>query len=92
MAPQPTPNQHFYAGTTAGVLSAGKKIISDAPNHVTNSYIAILYPIDLVKVRYQVYDKSGSRAYQSLASAFTTIFKQEGFTGLYQVMLPKSNR
>lgn len=52
-----------------------------------NGFIsAILYPIDLVKVRYQVYDKSG-RAYRSLASAFTTIFKQEGLSGLYQVCL-----
>ena len=46
---------------------------------------AILYPIDLVKVRYQVYDKKG-RAYGSLLSAFTTIAKTEGIQGLYQVL------
>ncbi len=44
----------------------------------------ILYPIDLVKVRYQVYDKSGS-AYTSLRQAFSTIIREEGWRGLYQV-------
>lgn len=46
--------------------------------------LVILYPIDLVKVRYQVYDKSGN-AYKSLREAFQIIIREEGFTGLYQV-------
>lgn len=48
---------------------------------------ASLYPIDLVKVRYQVYDKSGS-AYRSLAGAFRTIVKEEGVRGLFQGVSP----
>lgn len=47
-------------------------------------FLVLLYPIDLVKVRYQVYDKSGN-AYTSLTQAFRTIVQQEGFSGLYQV-------
>lgn len=79
---KPTPNQHFYAGTIAGVLSSGiycfwlLLFVMYSP--------AILYPLDLVKVRYQVYDKSG-RAYRSIISAFSTIVKTEGIHGLYQV-------
>jgi hypothetical protein len=44
----------------------------------------ILYPIDLIKVRYQVYDKTGN-AYQSLRAAFRIILQEEGLKGLYQV-------
>lgn len=48
---------------------------------------ASLYPIDLVKVRYQVYDKSGN-AYRSLYGAFETIVKDEGVRGLFQGLGP----
>jgi hypothetical protein len=54
------------------------------------SEIVLLYPIDLVKVRYQVYDKTGN-AYTSLKDAFKTIIRDEGFTGLYQVRLASRN-
>jgi hypothetical protein len=43
-----------------------------------------LYPLDLVKVRMQVFDGAGSR-YSSLATAFRTIVATEGFTALYKV-------
>jgi hypothetical protein len=48
--------------------------------------LAILHPIDVVKVRYQVYDKSG-KAYTSLLSAFSTIVRNEGFQGLLKVII-----
>jgi hypothetical protein len=40
----------------------------------------------VVKVRYQVYDKSG-KAYTSLLSAFSTIVRNEGFQGLLKVII-----
>lgn len=64
------PLQHFYAGTTAGLVSA-----------------TLLYPIDLVKVRYQVYDKSGN-AYRSITGAFQTIVREEGVRGLFNGLAP----
>ena len=48
---------------------------------------ATVHPIDLIKVRYQVYDKSGN-AYRSLFSAFRTIVKEEGTRGLFQGLTP----
>jgi solute carrier family 25 (mitochondrial folate transporter), member 32 len=42
----------------------------------------------LIKVRYQVYDKSGSSAYRSLHSAFQTIVRREGVRGLFQGLAP----
>lgn len=48
---------------------------------------AVLHPVDLVKVRYQVYDNSGN-AYQSLFGAFRTIVKEESVFGLFQGLVP----
>eukprot|EP00603_Paraphysomonas_imperforata_P002152 CAMPEP_0114425246 /NCGR_PEP_ID=MMETSP0103-20121206/7132_1 /TAXON_ID=37642 ORGANISM="Paraphysomonas imperforata, Strain PA2" /NCGR_SAMPLE_ID=MMETSP0103 /ASSEMBLY_ACC=CAM_ASM_000201 /LENGTH=283 /DNA_ID=CAMNT_0001594067 /DNA_START=113 /DNA_END=966 /DNA_ORIENTATION=- len=48
---------------------------------------ALLYPIDLVKVRYQVYDKTGN-AYRSLYGAFKTIVHEEGVRGLFNGLAP----
>ena len=53
---------------------------------LSSPLIVLLYPIDLVKVRYQVYDRSGN-AYTSLKDAFRTIIREEGFSGLYQVRM-----
>jgi solute carrier family 25 (mitochondrial folate transporter), member 32 len=47
----------------------------------------LLYPLDLVKTRYQVYDK-GVSPYASLRTAFRTIVLQEGWGGLYQGLGP----
>eukprot|EP00752_Nemacystus_decipiens_P005250 g4764.t1 len=46
-----------------------------------------LYPLDLVKTRYQVYDK-GPSPYKSLITAFRTIAKDEGTRALYQGLGP----
>lgn len=48
---------------------------------------ALLYPLDLVKVRYQVHDRS-ARAYRSLGHAFRTIVKEEGSRALFRGMSP----
>jgi hypothetical protein len=66
------------------VFVASTERISSSP------LIVLLYPIDLVKVRYQVYDRSGN-AYTSLKDAFRTIIREEGFSGLYQVRLSSRN-
>lgn len=49
------------------------------------SFAVALYPLDLIKVRMQVFDGAGSR-YTSLASAFRSIVGQEGFAALYKVL------
>jgi solute carrier family 25 folate transporter 32 len=41
------------------------------------------FPLDLVKVRYQVHDQAGN-AYRSLFSAVHTIVRKESFMGLYK--------
>lgn len=46
-----------------------------------------LYPLDLIKVRYQVHEGIGS-AYTSLSAAFRTIHAREGLAGLYQGVAP----
>ncbi|GLE10731.1 hypothetical protein PINS_up022971 [Pythium insidiosum] len=48
---------------------------------------ALLYPLDLVKVRYQVHEKS-AKAYQSLSHAFRTIVAEEGMRSLFRGMSP----
>ncbi|CAM9614093.1 unnamed protein product [Discosporangium mesarthrocarpum] len=48
---------------------------------------ASLYPLDLVKTRYQVYDK-GASPYGSLTTAFRAIIKDEGWPALYQGLGP----
>jgi solute carrier family 25 (mitochondrial folate transporter), member 32 len=47
----------------------------------------LLYPLDLVKVRYQVHEKS-ARAYGSLGHAFRTIVAEEGMRSLFRGMSP----
>eukprot|EP00903_Cladosiphon_okamuranus_P009102 g8700.t1 len=46
-----------------------------------------LYPLDLIKTRYQVYDK-GPSPYKSLMASFRTIVKDEGARALYQGLGP----
>ncbi|KAG5186102.1 folate transporter, partial [Tribonema minus] len=46
-----------------------------------------LYPLDLIKTHYQAYDK-GKSPYRSLGAAFTTIVKQNGWSGLYSGLGP----
>lgn len=48
---------------------------------------ALLYPLDLVKVRYQVHDKS-ARRYRSLAHGFRSIVAEEGTRALFRGMSP----
>lgn len=48
---------------------------------------ALLYPLDLVKVRYQVHERS-AKAYQSLGHAFRTIVAEEGIWALFRGMSP----
>jgi solute carrier family 25 folate transporter 32 len=48
---------------------------------------ALLYPLDLVKVRYQVHEQS-RHAYRSLGHAFRSIVAQEGVGALFRGMSP----
>lgn len=48
---------------------------------------ALLYPLDLVKVRYQVHETS-ARRYRSLGHAFRTIAAEEGVRSLFRGMSP----
>lgn len=48
---------------------------------------AMLYPLDLVKVRYQVHDKS-ARRYRSIAHGFRSIVAEEGARSLFRGMSP----
>ncbi|CAN0126350.1 unnamed protein product [Ascophyllum nodosum] len=48
---------------------------------------AALYPLDLVKTRYQVYDK-GPSPYKSVGTAIRTIVREEGARALYQGLGP----
>ena len=55
---------------------------------VAGSFTTIaLYPLDLIKVRYQVHEGLGS-AYTSISGAFQTIVSKEGMRGLYQGAVP----
>jgi solute carrier family 25 folate transporter 32 len=45
---------------------------------------AVLQPIDVIKVRYQVWN----RAYPSLVGAFTSIIREEGIRALYKGLTP----
>ncbi|RLN60495.1 hypothetical protein BBJ29_004244 [Phytophthora kernoviae] len=47
----------------------------------------MLYPLDLVKVRYQVHEKS-AHAYRSLGHAFRSIVAEEGVRALFRGMSP----
>ncbi|CEG49840.1 mitochondrial folate transporter [Plasmopara halstedii] len=47
----------------------------------------LLYPLDLVKVRYQVHEKS-AHAYRSLGHAFRSIVAEEGIFALFRGMSP----
>ena len=51
------------------------------------SSTVLLFPLDLIKVRFQVHDQS-KRAYPSVISAFRTIQRQEGFLALYKGLSP----
>ncbi|KAG7394545.1 hypothetical protein PHYBOEH_005037 [Phytophthora boehmeriae] len=47
----------------------------------------LLYPLDLVKVRYQVHERS-AHAYRSLGHAFRSIVAEEGVRALFRGMSP----
>jgi solute carrier family 25 folate transporter 32 len=47
----------------------------------------LLYPLDLIKTRYQVHEHS-SKAYQSIGHAFRSIVQERGFFGLFRGMSP----
>lgn len=48
---------------------------------------ALLYPLDLVKVRYQVHEQS-ARRYRTIGNAFRTIVAEEGVRSLFRGMSP----
>lgn len=48
---------------------------------------ALLYPLDLVKVRYQVHEQS-ARRYRTINHAFRTIVAEEGVRSLFRGMSP----
>ncbi|XP_039954007.1 mitochondrial folate transporter/carrier [Bactrocera neohumeralis] len=65
--------EHLVAGISGGVTST-----------------LILHPLDLIKIRFAVNDGRTTTVpqYSSLSSAFSTIFRQEGFRGLYKGVTP----
>lgn len=64
--------EHLVAGATAGMTAT-----------------LILHPLDVVKIRFAVYDGiHGTPKYSSIANAFSTIYKHEGFRGLYRGVTP----
>ncbi|BFG03471.1 mitochondrial folate transporter/carrier [Drosophila madeirensis] len=65
--------EHLVAGISGGVAST-----------------IILHPLDLIKIRFAVNDGRTAAVpqYRGLGSAFTTIFRQEGFRGLYKGVTP----
>ncbi|CAO1315416.1 unnamed protein product [Diamesa hyperborea] len=64
--------EHMLAGMSGGVTST-----------------LILHPLDLIKIRFAVNDgRSAAPQYRGVSSAFATIFRQEGFKGLYKGVTP----
>lgn len=65
--------EHLVAGFSGGVTST-----------------LILHPLDLIKIRFAVNDGRTATApqYRGLTSAFITIFRQEGLSGLYKGVTP----
>ncbi|XP_055309845.1 mitochondrial folate transporter/carrier [Sitodiplosis mosellana] len=65
--------EHMVAGFSGGVTST-----------------LILHPLDLIKIRFAVNDGRTTTIpqYRGLASAFITIFRQEGLSGLYKGVTP----
>ncbi|XP_055853656.1 mitochondrial folate transporter/carrier [Episyrphus balteatus] len=65
--------EHLVAGVSGGVTST-----------------LLLHPLDLIKIRFAVNDGRTAAVpqYRGLGSAFTTIFRQEGFRGLYKGVTP----
>ncbi|XP_075169261.1 solute carrier family 25 member 32 [Haematobia irritans] len=65
--------EHLVAGVSGGVTST-----------------LILHPLDLIKIRFAVNDGRTAAVpqYRGLGSAFATIFRQEGFRGLYKGVTP----
>ncbi|KAJ8321851.1 hypothetical protein KUTeg_000322 [Tegillarca granosa] len=68
--------EHFFAGVSGGVVAT-----------------LTLHPLDLVKIRFQVNEGPGVRAanrpdYKSITHAFHSIFRTEGFAGLYKGVTP----
>jgi len=65
--------EHLVGGVSGGVIST-----------------LVLHPLDLLKIRFAVDDgKLANRPhYNGLGHAFTSIFKQEGFKGLYKGVTP----
>uniref|UniRef100_A0A182K3M3 Mitochondrial folate transporter/carrier n=1 Tax=Anopheles christyi TaxID=43041 RepID=A0A182K3M3_9DIPT len=65
--------EHLMAGVSGGVTST-----------------LLLHPLDLIKIRFAVNDGRTASVpqYRGLTSAFLTIFRQEGFRGLYKGVTP----
>lgn len=64
--------EHMAAGVSGGVAST-----------------LLLHPLDLLKIRFAVDDGVKERPkYYGLRHAFATVYKQEGFRGLYKGVTP----
>nr|XP_023025101.1 mitochondrial folate transporter/carrier-like [Leptinotarsa decemlineata] len=65
--------QHLVAGMSGGVTST-----------------IILHPLDVIKIRFAVNDGrlQSTPKYNGIANAFATIYRQEGFKGLYRGVTP----
>lgn len=88
------------AAATAGAAGAGKgnfgwlahvkyeHLVAGISGGVTSTLL--LHPLDLIKIRFAVNDGRTASVpqYRGLTSAFMTIFRQEGFRGLYKGVTP----
>ena len=66
--------EHLVAGVSGGVVST-----------------LLLHPLDLLKIRFAVDDGRSLKdrpKYNGLRHAFSTVFNQEGFKGLYKGVTP----
>ncbi|CAJ0626924.1 126_t:CDS:2 [Entrophospora sp. SA101] len=52
------------------------------------SEILVMYPLDVVKTRFQLQVGTGGEAYSSILDCFQKIIKKEGFSRLYRGILP----
>lgn len=65
--------EHLIAGISGGVIST-----------------LVLHPLDVIKIRFAVNDGrlKSTPKYNGISNAFVTIYKQEGFKGLYNGVIP----
>lgn len=77
--------QQDLTAVTPQTMTSMHHLIAGTTAGVTST--TALYPLDLIKTRYQAYDK-GKSPYASLRMAFMTIVRQDGWRSLYSGLGP----